>query len=77
MTAATITQNLPARTWNSLLKLAITLAVAAVLIVGSFAVGRSTADDVTTIVRDSSAPADVPPVATDASCGHTAHTPPC
>jgi hypothetical protein len=80
MTATTVPQNLPARTWNSLLKLAALLAVAVVLMAGSFAIGQRTADDATPVVTDSSAsaaPADVPPAATDASCGRTAHTPPC
>ena len=81
MTATTISQpSVPARTWNSLLKLAVLLAVAVVLIAGSFALGRSTADDAAPVVKEraaSVASADVPPAATDASCGHTAHTPPC
>lgn len=81
MIATTIPQTLPTRTWNSLLGLAALVAVAVVLIAGSFAIGRSTADDATTtIVKDRSAsvaPADVPPAADDASCGRTAHTPPC
>ncbi len=98
MTATAIPQSLPAHTWNGLLKLAALLAVAVVLVAGSFAMGRSTADDSTTIVRHvipyagAINPAndmppvslhtgvtsiDVPPAATDASCGRTAHTPPC
>ena len=78
MTATTIPQqSVPARTWNSLLKLAVLLAVAVVLIAGSFALGRGTADDATTVVKESSAPAAASPAADDASCGHTAHTPPC
>ena len=76
MTATTVPQqSVPARTWNSLLKLAVLLAVAVVLIAGSFALGRGTADDATTVVKQSSAAAS--PAADDASCGHTAHTPPC
>jgi hypothetical protein len=80
MAATAVPQNLPARTWNSLLKLAALLAIAVVLMAGSFVIGQSTADDATTVVEDSSAsvaPAAVPPAATDASCGRVAHTPPC
>jgi hypothetical protein len=97
MTATTIPPTVTARTWSGLLRLAVLLAVALVLIAGSFAIGRSTADDGLTVVRPvvpvagtatiddlppvslhtRTAPADVPPVATDASCGHTAHTAPC
>ena len=80
MTATTVPQSLPARTWNRLLMLAVLFAVAVVLIAGSFAIGRSTADDATTVVKEraaSVAPTDFPPVAGDASCGRTAHTPPC
>lgn len=83
MTATTVPQNLPARTWNSLLKLAALLAVAVVLMAGSFAIGQRTTDDATPVGKDSPAsvaPADAPPAATDGSCGprcgRTAHTPP-
>ena len=76
MTATTVPQqSVPARTWNSLLKLAVLLAVAVVLIAGSFALGRGIADDATTVVKQE--PAAASPAADDASCGHTAHTPPC
>jgi len=120
MTATTVPQdNLGSQSWNGLLKVAAVVTLFVVLVAGSFAIGRSTADDSTTIVREapaSSTPApssddvpsvglrsqavatpapssdDVPPVAgrtslapaasiapvaTDASCGHTAHTAPC
>jgi len=97
MTATTVPQSLPQTTWNSLLKLAIGLVAAVLLIAGSFAIGRSTADESVTVVHKVVAPAatasasdlppvtlhsraataDVPPVADDASCGHTANTPPC
>lgn len=77
MTATAIPQqSVPARTWNNLLKLAVLLAVAVVLIAGSFALGRGTADDATTVVKESTASVAAPP-ADDASCGHTANTPPC
>jgi len=97
MTATTVPQSLPQTTWNSLLKLAIGLVAAVLLIAGSFAIGRSTADESVTVVHKVVSPiataaasdlppvslhsragtADVPPVADDASCGHTANTPPC
>ncbi|MFL6204169.1 MAG: hypothetical protein ACJ739_02345 [Acidimicrobiales bacterium] len=99
MTATTVSPSLPANAWNSVLKLAIGLTFALVMIAGSFAIGRSTADDSVTVVHKVVAPttsatlpsldmppvglhsraatADIPPVATDASCGHTAHTAPC
>ena len=55
MTATTVPQqSVPARTWNSLLKLTVLLAVAVVLIAGSFALGRGTADDATTVVTATS-----------------------
>ena len=121
MTATTVPQDdLGSQSWNGLLKVAALITLFAVLVAGSFAIGRSTADDSVTIVREApasstpapstddvpsvslrsqaaatpapsgddvppvagrtySAPAAfaIPPVATDDSCGHTAHTAPC
>ncbi|MFL6204167.1 MAG: hypothetical protein ACJ739_02335 [Acidimicrobiales bacterium] len=68
MTATTVSPSLPANAWNSLLKLAIGLTFALVMIAGSFAVGRSTADDTSTVVHKVVSPAatgsayDLPPV---------------
>ena len=68
MTATAIPQqSVPARTWNSLLKLAVLLAVAVVLIAGSFALGRGTADDATTVVKQSTASVAAPPPTTPAA----------
>lgn len=76
MTATTLSPDLVSRSWNGLLRLALAVAVLAVLVVGSFAIGRSTADTGHPAVnaRSDAVPANV---ADPASCGHTAHTPPC
>lgn len=77
MTATTtaMPHELVGRTWSSLLRIAAVIAVLVVLALGSFAFGQSTADTSDgnpAVVATHSAPA-VP----TASCGHTAHTPPC
>jgi hypothetical protein len=121
MTATTVPQDVASRSWDAALKITAAAALLVVLIAGSFALGRSTADESVTVVRRApatstpapssddvpsvslrtqslAAPApssdDVPPVAgrtsvapsataaiqpvaSDASCGHTAHTAPC
>lgn len=81
MTAATTTSlphDLASRTWSGLLRIAALVAVLVVLALGSFAVGRTTADDGTAkasvVPATGAAPAPAP---APASCGHTAHTPPC
>ncbi len=73
MTATAMPQNFVGQAWSTTLRLFAAIAVLAILIVGSFAVGRTTADD-------GGAKASVVSTATPsaaASCGHTAHTPPC
>jgi hypothetical protein len=79
MTATTTTampQDLVERSWSSLLRVAAVVAVLVVLALGSFAFGRTTADEggaKASIVPAASAA----PSASAASCGHVAHTPPC
>ena len=51
MTATTVPQDLGTRSWNGLLKAAAVVALLVVLVAGSFAIGRSTADETATIVR--------------------------
>jgi hypothetical protein len=98
MTATAVPQDLATRSWNGLMKAAALATLFVVLVAASFGLGRSTADDSVTIVRNvvpstatadpaldlppislhtRAATADVPPVATDDSCGRTVHTPPC
>jgi hypothetical protein len=98
MTATTLPHDLAARSWSGLLKVTAAVALFVLLVAGSFALGRSMADESVTIVHEVSpsagalaprldvppvslhtraATADIPPVASDDSCGHTANTPPC
>jgi hypothetical protein len=75
-TATALPQDLTSRTWNGLLRLTALVAVLVVLTIGSFAFGRTTADEGG--AKASAVPAASPaPPAPAASCGHTAHTPPC
>jgi hypothetical protein len=78
MTATTtaMPQDLASRTWSSLLRLAAVVAVLVVLAIGSFAVGRTTADDAgggKAAVVPTASPA--PPAAVD--CVRLTHTPDC
>ena len=80
MTATTVSPNLPVRATNSALRLAVAFALMAVLVLGAFAIGRSTADTsepAPAVSSSEATPANVPAVPDPASCGHTAHTPPC
>jgi hypothetical protein len=79
MTATTApTPGLTARSWNRLLWLATGLVVAIVLVVGAFAIGRTTADTVEP--APAPAAADAPPATVAPSmggCVPAAHTAPC
>jgi hypothetical protein len=80
MTATAVPHDIASRSWNGLLRIVTVAALFVVLLAGSFAVGRSTADDSTTIEPAAATivPADVPPVPDPASCGHTqGQNPPC
>ncbi len=75
-TATAMPQDLASRTWSNLLRLAAVVAVLVVLAIGSFAFGRTTADD--SGAKASVVPAASPaPSASAASCAHTVHMPPC
>ena len=76
MTATTAPQDLASESWNALLKITAIVALFVVLVAGSFALGRGTADDTVTIVRHS-APAVSVDTAAPASCDHTATPQPC
>ena len=75
MTATTIPQDLATRSWNSLLRMAAAVAVLIVLALGSFAVGRTTADSSAQPAVQTASHVASP--ANADSCGHVAHTPPC
>lgn len=83
MTATTIPQGLGARSWNTLLKVTAIVALIVVLAVGSFAFGRSSADESNDPGSSGGEPTAVegdsgfPPVPDPDSCNHSAHTPPC
>ncbi len=78
MTTTTIPQGLGARSWNTVLKVTASVALMALLIVGSFAVGRGSADDGGSPSVDSNSRDSGSYVVPDpASCNHTANTPPC
>ena len=75
-TATTVSPSLPHRATNGLLRLAVGLVLIAAVVLGAFAIGRSTADT-SEPAPAVATPANVPAVPDPASCGHTAHTPPC
>lgn len=79
MTATTtaMPQDLASSTWSSLLRLAAVVAVLVVLAIGSFAFGRTTVDESGGAKASVVPAASPPPPSPAASCGHTAHTPPC
>jgi hypothetical protein len=75
-TATAMPQDLASQTWSSLLRLFAAIAVLAVLAIGSFALGRTTADE--SGAKASVVPAASPaPSASAASCARTVHMPPC
>lgn len=75
MTATAMPQDLASHTWSTMVHLLAAIAVLAILAVGSFAFGRTTADEGS--AKASVVPAASPASQPAASCGHTAHTPPC
>lgn len=78
-TATTVSPNLGARSWNTLLRLAALVAVLIVLAAGSFAFGRGSADPEVIVKHDTPAvdTASHPPIPTPDSCHSGAHLPPC